>query len=274
LNTVFDLEIVRNNRYTYPAVQRLKEATENYDSKSKQSFITLLKAVKEALPYIEKWRLSFDIIRTSVDSLAKCHHLPKIDWNSLLSHSQASPNFQFSALNNQSGPNAQEDLIVWIAAHTGKPYTQLDHAELTQALVNHREQHGFSQKLSTHLEKDPDFLFNLMMKSQKNFHKIVNSRLILFLTDEQLAKAIVKYASSLVNKQEEPMQQVQSLMHTLNQILAKGRSINVLMRNHAASAVLNNSVFFQMYQSEEYQNQVPLMNYAATMENRSSPYAS
>jgi hypothetical protein len=252
LEPVFRLEVKRNGDYIYPAIRNLKQAIEHYDPEIKRSFLKLLGAIKKALPYIEKWqRIEFDTIRKPIDILAKRHQVPKMNWEHLLSQAEVSPKFQFSALNHS--PNS-DDLLVWITAKSCNPSAQLNHTELTLSLVEHREKRGFGQKLNDHLKKDPDFLLNLIMKSEKNFIKIVNTRLSLYLADQQIAKAIIKHIPSLVNKETEPYAQIEELVHKLNDILSNGRSVSTLLRNSEAKAILDNSLFFQIYQSEEYQN--------------------
>lgn len=266
LQSIFHLEAMRNGKYTYPPVQQLKDATERYNPDGKHTFISLLGAIKEALPYIEKWQVNFDAIRKPMDALAKQHHMPSIDWNKILAHPKVSPRFQFTALNHS---RVNDDLIVWLTSKIGKPYAQLDHVEMTQAMVEFRGRQGFSQRLKDHLNKEPDFLFDLIMKSEKNFIKICHTRLILYLTDEQLAQAIIQHIPHLIHKQKEPFEQVELLIHKLNEILSNGRSVSTLLRNSAAKPILDNSIFFQIYQSDEYKNRhdVP----SAPIERESEP---
>lgn len=251
LQIVFHLEAMRNDRYTYPAVQQLRDSCDCYDPHSKNSFIELLKALREALPHIEKWHADFKMIRQAMDALAKIHRLPRIEWDKVLAHPKVSPKFQFSALNHSL---SETDLLAWLTSKTGKPFAQLDHHKLTQALVDHKNRHGMSQKLSNHLKKDPDFLFILIMKSEKNFIKIVQTRLILYLTDQQIAKALLQHVPIFVNKRKEPFAQVESLIHKINDLLSNGRSVSTLLRNSEAKTILDNSPFFQIYQSDEYQS--------------------
>lgn len=252
LQTVFLTEAVRNGRYTYPAVQQLKEATEFYNSEDQNTFAILLTAIKEAMPRIEKCRVNFDSIRKSMNALAKQHQTGSIDWTNVISHPKVSPRFQFSALNHSK---KEADLPTWIAKKTGKPFFQLESAELTQFLIKNRDTHGFSQKLSTYLKKNPDFLYHLIIEDAKNFGKICHSRLILYLTDQQIAKAIIKHLPTFVHKKNgEPYEQVDQVVNTLNEILSNGRSISTLLRNAEAKPILFNSIFFQLYQSEGYVN--------------------
>lgn len=257
LQAVFQLETIRNGKYTISAVQQLKESLEQYDSSpSKKNFLGLLKAIRDALPYlvpyIEKSRLHFDTIKSLMEEINQEHNLPPINWNTFLSHPKVSQTFQFSALNHSP---SQDDLLVWITSKSGKPYAKLNDSELTHTLVNHREYDGFTQKLIEHLKKYPDFLFDLIMKSDKNFHKLCQSRLVLYLTDQQLAHAIIKYIPSLAHEQKDPHEQVASIIYDLNvKILSNGRSVSTILRSSEAKTILDNSVFFQIYQSDEYQN--------------------
>ncbi len=260
LQSVFHFEAMRNGKYTYSPVQQLKKATDAYSisPKTKNSFLNLLHAIKEALPYIEKWRVNFDAVRKSMDTIAKQHHMPCIDWGMILSSSK----YKFSTLNRS---NKEVDLIVWLTAKSGKPFTQLDHSALTQAMVENRERHGFSQKLNHYLELHPNFLFDLIIKSEKNFIKIAHTKIILFLTDKQLALAIIQHMPKLIHKQKEPFEQVELLIHKLNDILSNGRSISTILRNSEAKLVLENSIFFQIYQSNEYKNRHDKKKHSPTM---------
>ena len=251
LKSVFHLAAMRNGKYIYPPVEQLKNATKNYNPNAKNSFISLLKAIREALPYIEKWRLNFDAIRKPMDALAKIHQMPSIDWNGVLSHPKVSPRFQFSALNHS---RKEDDLTVWLTVKTGKPFDKLNQNEMMQTIVDNIHHHGFSKKLSEHLKKNPDFLFKLIINSEKNFVKISKTRLILYLTDVQIARAIVQHSSPLVHQQKLSFEQVEQYVHKLNEMLSNGRSVSTLLRNAAAKPILEKSLIFQIYQSEAYQN--------------------
>ena len=252
LQSVFHLEAMRNGKYIYPAVQQLKDAMDRYKSQEKNTFIDLLKAIEEALPNIEKWRINFDLIRKSMDNLAKAHQMPSIDWTHIVSHPKVSSRFQFSALNQSL---EEESLNTWITNRTGKSFFHMDPSEVTRALVDNKDGNGFYPILSAYLKKYLDFLFHLIMDSEKNFIKICHSRLILYLTDPQIATAIIQHLPAFVHKKGEPFEQVDQVVHTLNDILSKGRSVSTLLRNTEAEPILLNSIFFQLYQSDGYTKQ-------------------
>lgn len=249
LQSVFHLEVMRHGKYIYPAVQQLREAIEHYNPEIKSTFIELQKAVKEAMPYIQKRNVNLDTITTSMNELAEIHHLPAIHWASVRTQGKISSRFQFSALNHAV---KDTDLTTWITNKTGKYFFQLEPNEVTQALIDNKNKHGFSQRLSAYLEKNPDFLFHLILESEKNFIRICRSRLILYLTDQQIAKSIIQHIDCFVHKKTDPFAQVEQLIHTLNDILSNGRSVSTLLRNAEAKPILFNSIFFQLYQSEGY----------------------
>lgn len=261
LQPVFNLAIMRNEQYIYHPVQQLKETLDAYQlckkmpvESTKQPLATILTqlmlAVQECLPYIEKSRVHFETLRDAIDTLAKAHKVESIHWDNFLSRCNLAPQLKFNTLNHSLN---HDDLLVWITEKSGKSSAELHPADLTQSLMDHRNGDGFTQKLIAHLNSDPDFLFNLIMQSEKNFIKIAHSRLVLYLTDPQLAKAILKHIPVLIHKEAEPYKQVELLILKLNQILSNGRSVSTLLRNTEAKLILDNSPFFQIYQSEEYQ---------------------
>lgn len=249
LQILFQLENIRNGKYTFPEVQRLKESVEfYYESPTKNNFLEVKKAVKASLNYIEKWQIDFEPIKKSLDRIAQSHDLPPINWSKLLSHSKASLRFQFSALNNKP---QEENLIEWLSTKSDTTFSYLNPDEQTKLLVEVKEETGFSKKLSQHLKHDPDFLFRLILNSENNFKKIASSLLVLYLTDEQLAQAITKYLPEFL-EEKLSYQRVGAVIEQLNHNLSYGRSISTLLRNSNAKAILDTSICFQIYQSDDY----------------------
>lgn len=82
------------------------------------------------------------------------------------------------------------------------------------------------------------------MKSESDFIKIANTRLILYLTDEQIASAIIKYLPNLLPEHPDTFMQVEQLVDKVNEILSNGRSISTLLRNTEAKSILEHSDFF------------------------------
>lgn len=248
LHPIFHLESMRNHNYVYPEIQPLKEALAHFNLNNKETFINLLKAIRAALPYIEKWRIDFNIIKNSLDALAPKFNLPVINWNAYLSKSNTSSKFQFSALNHSR--YTQTELLTWLAAKSGATFSRGNITLQIHVLLQYREHIGFSQKLNAHLKKDPDFLFRLIMESEKNFSQIAHTRLVLYLTDTQLAEAIIRHLPSLIQKQENPTLQASQLANKLNEILSNGRSVSTLLRNAEAKSILDKSDLLQQYQKD------------------------
>ncbi|MCW8444688.1 hypothetical protein OQJ05_11570 [Fluoribacter gormanii] len=247
IKSVFHLIPMRNGKYTYPEIQRLKEAIEHYQPDEKKTFVELVKALGATLHHLDKWRINFEPIQSSIDSLAAQHKMPAINWDKYLAHPKISHRFQFM--------DAQQDVefVPWLNSMYEKIYARQE-SSLHTKLIAHRDQLGFSQRLISHLQKDPEFLLRLIMESKEKFIQISGTRLIFYLTDEQIAKAIIKYLPDLLQDHPNPLVQVEQLVDRLNGILSNGRSISTLLRNSEAKAILDGSEIFQIYQSEEYKN--------------------
>jgi len=250
LEVVFYLESesMRNGKYTYTEIQQLKEATEHYNPNEKKTFIELVKTLRAAFHYVEKCPIDFASIKNSMDSLAKHHQMQAIDWYKFLSRSKVSPTFQFK--------EKEDKLIPWLNKKSGESFSQLDTDTQTKILLEHSESPGFIQILSTHLtnDNDPDFLFRIIMDSENNFIRLCQSKLILYLTDQQIAQAIIRHLPTLIQDEQNPMLKVEQLAHKINSILTKGRSLDTLLRNDKAKSILDDFQLFEIYQSDEYKN--------------------
>jgi hypothetical protein len=210
-----------------------------------------VQALGAALYLFEKWQtnerqINFGLIKNAIDALATQYQMPPVDWDKYLTHPKVSPRFSFQ--------NPQDvDFIPWLNAMSEKTSTEQE-PSLHSQLITHREELGFSQKLISHLKKDPEFLSRLIMESKENFIQISGTRLIFYLTDVQIAQAIIQYLPELLPEHPNPFVQVELLIDRLNGILSNGRSISTLLRNSEAKAILDGSEFFQIYQSDEYKN--------------------
>ncbi|WP_454785470.1 hypothetical protein [Legionella sp. WA2024007413] len=247
VKSVFHLIPMRNGKYTYPEIQQLKDVIERYQPDEKATFVELVKALGATLHHLEKWRINFAPIKDAIDSLAAQHQMPAINWDKYLAHPKRSQRFQFN--------DTQQDVefVPWLNAMYEKIHAQQE-SSLHTKLIAHRDQLGFSQRLISHLQKEPEFLLHLIMESKEKFIQIASTRLIFYLTDEQIAKAIIKYLPDMLQDHPNPLVQVEQLVDKLNGILSNGRSISTLLRNSKAKEVLDGSELFQIYQSEEYKN--------------------
>ena len=57
-----------------------------------------------------------------------------------------------------------------------------------------------------------------------------------------------------MNVVDPSMNHVEQLITKLNEILSSGRSIETLLRNSEAKDILDQSIYFQIVQSDEYKN--------------------
>lgn len=245
--SVFQLSL-RHGKFVYPEILKLKQALYSLDSNDKRDFIQFLKILRTALPRIGHWRLDFNTIKIPMDSLAHKLDLPAIDWHRYLANSNSSPSFQFSALNQTYQKMA---LLQWLIQESGSSSSPSDAMTQTSMLLQCRKNYGFSKKLTTHLEKEPDFLFHLIIQSDEIFTQITNTRLILYLTDVQLAKAIIKHLPRWVNEETSNKEEAEKFISTLNGKLSKGRSIETLLRNADAKTILDSCEPIKLHQEDE-----------------------
>ena len=169
IQSIFHLEAMRKGRYVYPEIQQLKDALEDFQPDNKRNFVALLNTLRAALPFIEKWRIDFNTLRTPLDSLAKKLNLPIIHWDTFLSHSNASQKFQFSALNHK---HKETELLSWLAAKSGATVLRNNPDTQISMLVKYSEHFGFSPKLRAHLKKIRIFYLGLLWSLKKTSKKL------------------------------------------------------------------------------------------------------
>ncbi|STY28375.1 Uncharacterised protein [Legionella wadsworthii] len=225
---------------TYTEIRQLKEAADNYRPDEKSSFIELVKTLGETLRYFENRGIHvepiFEPLKNLIDELAQQHDMAAVDWGIFLSKPKNSSRFQFQQ------PQHDGEFVPWLDAMSQQIPDQED-SSLHSKLIAHKERLGFTQRLISHLKKDPEFLSRLIMESKDNFTQISRTRLILYLTDVQLAQAIIKYLPHFLQENL-----------NLNEILSNGRSISTILRNSDAKTILDNSESFQLYQNEADKN--------------------
>ncbi|USQ14548.1 hypothetical protein J2N86_04325 [Legionella lytica] len=248
LQPVFHRAPMRNERFIYSEIQQLKQSLDNYHPIPQRKFIELLKFLRAVIPHLEKWHLDFGVIKAQIDCLTKTLNLPPMKWDNYLSHSSASLKFQFSALNHRP---QEADLLTWLTHKSGTTIKHDSPNSIITMLLEYREHFGFSQKLSAQLKKEPQFLTNLIMESEDNFVQIVRTRLVLYLTDRQLAEAIIKHIPHFVQNNPDPITKAAQLVEKLNEILSNGRSISTILRNAEAKFILDSSELIQRYQTVE-----------------------
>lgn len=249
LQSVFHLEAMRSGKYIYPEIQQLKLSLDNFQPNNKRGFIELLKGIRAALPriekYVEKGHINFNALKASIDCLAKTLNLPRTNWDNYLSHSNLSPKFQFNDTRKELG------FLPWLAAKSGTTGAHHNADMQISLMLEYRDHFGFSQKLSAHLKKDPGFLFRLIIESDNNFAQIARTRLVLYLTDQQLAEAIIKHIPHFVQNTTNSTAKAAQLVDKLNEILSNGRSVSTLLRNAEAKFILDSSELLQIYQNGE-----------------------
>jgi len=252
LRQIFILE--KDSKVTYPEIQQIKISLNKFRPDSPETFNELLVAIRdcsirfENLNRFEKWRIDLNKIHLAVRRLAKEIN-SSVNLDSFFSKKPYSPGFQFNAV---SAHKANSNLLQWLANCAGITVQKLqkDPDKQLNLLLEYQDHIGFSQKLSAYLKKNPDYLFHLLLRSTKDFEEIVSKRLVLYLTDCQLARAIVQHIPSLTPLEPDPTQQAVRLVDKINDILSNGRSVSTLLRNTEAKTILDKSRLLQIYQSQ------------------------
>ncbi|MBA2649493.1 MAG: hypothetical protein H0U75_07870 [Legionella sp.] len=244
LKSVFELEAFRHDKYVFAPIQTLKNALERFDPEDPKSYASLLKALVASRPFIEKWRLSFDEIMLCMDEIAKSLGLPSNDWDVILKSQKHHHRFKFS-------PNTDEAFLPWLKSQGIHGFLEKTFDEQTKILLEFVENCGFSKKFTDYLKKKPTFLSDLLFSSDQNFIKISASRLNLYLTDSQLATAILFHAPKLLMEDGKYFIQKDKFMSKFNEILSNGRSVSTLLRCETAKEVLEASERFKHYQQNE-----------------------
>lgn len=256
LKPLFSHEPFRNGKYTYTEIEQLKTAIDDYHPQDPETFKELVIALRAARPHFEKWGINATFIRNCITDLAKDQPQIEGNWGNYFPQQKFSPKFQYGVMN-----QAQQEmpLIPWLKAQAeaeGKKLT------LIGLLTTYCEKQGVSSKLKTHLEKEPEFLASLIMNSEEEFSQIAKTRLILFLTDKQLAQAITKYLPhSLIKPKnaitQEELLEVDKVVSKLNDTLTKGRCVTHILENKdAIKDTLDKTQFYKIYKSSEYKNHV------------------
>lgn len=256
LRPVFKMAL-RNGKSNYPKIQQLKSAVDAFNPNDTETFIKLYHALCGSLSHIAQWRLDFVSIRNSMDKLALSLNMPKINWDRMVSKSNTPSFFPHCAF---QGKNCNKDLLTWLAEHSGTNVATADIETQIRILLQYSENLGFSTKLNEHLTKHPNFLFTLIAKSEKHFTQIANSRLVLYLTDEQLAHAIIRFLPRLLKQHANRMHQTDNIVEKINKMLSNGRSVSTILRNTQAKFILEES---ELWQAHQKPNEITLNPLAA-----------
>lgn len=235
LSPIFSVAIKRDENYIHKSVQQLSESLTKFkEQQSKYHFTHLAQAINSVLQDVSSPLIDANEIIALMNKLAGQYAVVSIDWSKP----------QAMLIGESNG-----ELLDWIREISNQGSNPLSGEELTKTLISCRDTPGFSQKLSLHLKENPNFLSALIQSSEDNFINITNTRLILYLTDVQLATAIVKLMPSDENPSDEL---VEKTVKAFNERLSNGHSIPTLLRNADAKKILDESPIFRRYQSEEY----------------------
>lgn len=250
---MFELQTKNTGGYIEPSVNKLRMALDSYQKNStSNSLKNLVTAIKNAFPVIEKYSIDSFNVRQKIEALAGTQG-ESINWYTSKELNRY-PFFQPS----KSVKDSKSDFITWLSTRTGKDFNSLSAEEQVEMLIDEKSDKDFTVKLKLHLHAKPDFLANLAMESPEAFIKLMSSSLGFQLEKYQIAKAIHHHGKTIIDeslkldKSSEPIEKVMQLVDYLNEQLFSLHSIEKLLEDPKAKAILDKSELFQLYQSEEY----------------------
>ncbi len=226
----------RQGGFISPSVEKLKEAIEKFRV-DPSKFNLLTTAITNAYPVIENYVDSYKV-KQKLSALVGVRE-------TFLSWPQKA----------KAAKESEAEFISWLSSKIGKNFAILDHDKQVQILLNEQTEKELRVKLGVHLHIEPDFLFNLALRSASNFIKLINSRLGFKFEKHQVAKAISHHGCTMIDETLGPHDQVDKLIGFLDKKLSsKGYSIEKLLNDPLAKTELEKMEIIQLYQSQEYQN--------------------
>ncbi|MBA2710581.1 MAG: hypothetical protein H0U57_08330 [Tatlockia sp.] len=225
----------RLGEYINPLVAKLKEAIDAY-KEDPSSLPALSTALTNAYPIIENYVDAFKV-KQKMSALSG-------EWEGLNPKANQQDNLQ-----------KESEFINWLSFKIGKNFAILDHDKQVQILLKEEAEKELRVKLGVHLHIEPDFLFNLALRSASNFIRLMNSRLGFKFEKHQVAKAIYHHGETMIDEMLDPHEQVDQLIGFLDKKLsAKGYSIEKLLNDPLAKSELEKMEIIRLYQSPEYRN--------------------
>lgn len=252
---MFELQAKNTGGYIDPAVNKLRLALDNYKQNNSSLLLkNLLVALKNAFPVIDKYYVDSYKVRQKIEALIGMQG-ESINWYT------SKQTYRYPFFQTPKIKDNKTDFIPWLSARIGKDFASLNGESQVQILINEKSDKEFTVKLKLHLHAKPDFLVNLAMKSPKAFIKLMSCSLAFHLEKYQIAKAIYHHGKTILeeslnlDKSIEPIEKTMQLVSYLNERLSSLHSIEKLLQDPQAKAVLDQSELFQLYQSDEYQRQ-------------------
>ncbi|ARH00304.1 hypothetical protein [Legionella micdadei] len=243
---MFELQAKNTGGYIDPLANKLRRALDVYsEDRSSTSLKALIVAIRNAFPIIEKYSVDSYKVRQKIEGIAAMQG-ESINWNS-----SKQPNRYPFFLPSATVKDTKSDFTPWLSSRIGKDFNSLDGENQVQVLLNLKSEKEFTMKLRLHLYANPNFLADLAMKSPQAFFKLMGSSLGFQLEKYQIAKAINHHGQTMIDDSLEPVEQAMQLVNSLNEKLSSLHSIERLLEDPKAKAVLDKSDLFQLYQSDE-----------------------
>lgn len=243
---MFELQTQKTGKYIDPAVQQLKNTIEKYKNNPSFSLQKLIRAMKLAIPVIERY-VDLYTVKRKMEVLAESQGI-EVFWEMPVIR-KTYPQFQFGDVN----VAIKSDFISWLSSRSGMDFTNLESHEQVQVLISASSDNEFDTKLTQHLADNPDFILNMIMKSSQIFLEVIDSSIGFQLENQQIAKAICHHHFNLINDKVDTHQQIEEYIDFLNESLAKvGCSIEKLLEDPLSKTELDKLGIFELYQGFDH----------------------
>ena len=244
-----------NDHYRFGPAQALKTAADKYrQNPNKDSFMQLINAITGILPYISNSRvINLTRFQSKINEIANKHYqMEPINWQENTGRTRTTTRvtvgFRFTSISHSG-----DSLLPWLNTIISRDFVKLNGTQQTQVLIEcYAKYDGFSTALKRHLDVNPDFLVKLALNSEENFIKIAQSRLNLFLDDQQMATIMKEHW--LDRSQVYSFEVMDQLLNKMASVLSYGRTIAKLLENPNVQEYLRDTPFLNFYQREDYKH--------------------
>jgi hypothetical protein len=239
---MFELQTRKTGKYINPAVQRLKQALDDYKSELSLSPLDLVRAFKRALPVIEKYVDSY-VVKLRMEALAKANGL-NVAWDIPHTRRRAYPHFH-----NQSILKTPMDFISWLSSCSNLEFSHLDRRKQAEILLFYRSERDFMTRLTEYLRDHPHFLRNLILESSDIFIEFLQTCLGFQLSNKEVAQAIAYHSLSMISAKSP--EEIYYLTNFWDEYLVMtGRSIGKLMQDEQAKLELEKLEILESYSNQ------------------------
>lgn len=240
---LFEVQPQQSGSYINPVVEELRKALNDCKKDPTQALAKLKRAIDSALPAIECYIDPY-LLKQKVNELA-IQRGTYILWENYFSSNRYT-HFTYGLVKKPDKNN----FMAWLSFKLGEDFTEIDEETQVEIMIKKQKEQSFMVKLMDYLEKHPEFLLKLILKSPRLFTKVLKTKLAFQLEDRYLAQAIVHHGYAILESHDEGLnkkEKIQTYVNNLNALLSlTGRSLNKLLVNQYIRLELEKSEIFKI----------------------------